>query len=124
MNKVYISGKVVHQPVLMGENEAPHLIVSLRVTHRKRNGERRSEDYHVNAWNRVALWGKANLEQGQIVALQGYLTQNAFKDHATEITAEEFMPLNTANLHQDMDVAEEPVNEAADEIIESAEDTP
>ena len=102
MNKVYISGKIVQQPLLQMEGEIPHLVMSVRVAHKKRNGERRSEDYRVNAWNRIAKWGKENLKQGQIIALQGYLTQNASNNHATEITVEEFLPLYFDNSHRDM----------------------
>lgn len=113
MNKVYISGKVVQQPLLLMEGETPHLVMTVRVAHKKRNGERRSEDYRVNAWNRVAQWGKDNLEQSQIIALQGYLTQNASNNHATEITAEEFLPLCIEIPHQDAGAKNEPAYDSA-----------
>lgn len=113
MNKVYISGKVVQQSLLMMEGETPHLMMTVRVAHKKRNGERRSEDYRVNAWNRVAQWGKDNLKQGQIIALQGYLTQNASNNHATEITVEEFLPLRFDVPHRNEDAGNEQACESA-----------
>lgn len=128
MNKVYISGKVVQQPLLMMEGETPHLVMTVRVAHRKRNGERRSEDYRVNAWNRVAQWGKEKLEQGQIIALQGYLTQNASKNHATEITVEEFLPLRFESPRRDVDAgnesAGEPALAAAEDHTDDSADAP
>lgn len=103
MNKVYISGKLVEQPLMRMDGENQHLILKLRIAHRKRTGERRSEDYRVNAWNRVAQWGAANLERGQIVAIQGYLTQNASNNHATEVTVEEFLPVRIPAYEQRSD---------------------
>lgn len=103
MNKVYISGKLVDEPRLRMDGDSQHLILKLRVAHRKRTGEHRSEDYQVNAWNRIAQWGASNLERGQVVALRGYLTQNASNNHATEVTAEEFFPVCTPSLEQRTD---------------------
>lgn len=117
MNKVYISGKIVQQPLLQMESEIPHLVMSVRVAHKKRNGERRSEDYRVNAWNRIAKWGKENLKHGQIIALQGYLTQNASNNHATEITVEEFLPLRLENSHRDMNAENKVVSDDAAFVI-------
>lgn len=122
MNKVYISGKVVQQPLLLMEGETPHLVMTVRVAHKKRNGERRSEDYRVNAWNRVAQWGKDNLEQSQIIALQGYLTQNASNNHATEITVEEFLPLRFEAPRRDESAENEPACESAAEAAEECAD--
>ena len=65
--------------------------MTVRVTHKKRNGERRYEDFRINAWHRVAQWGSNNLKEGQSVAVQGYLTQNASNNHDIEISAEEFI---------------------------------
>lgn len=103
MNKVYISGKIVDQPFMRMEGENQHMILKLRVSHKKRNGERRFEDYRVNAWNRIAQWGMTNLVGGQIVAVQGYLTQNISNNHATEVTAEEFLPMRDPLPHQNME---------------------
>ena len=94
MNNLFISGKVADQPTLRLEGgNAPHLILTLRVAHKTRVGECRAEDYRVNAWNRAAQWGMANLVRGQLTAVHGYLTQNAAKGNAVEITAAEFMPM-------------------------------
>lgn len=93
MNQVFISGRIAEAPVLRMENgEVPHLTFTLRVGHRTRAGAQRTEDYRVNAWNRIAQWGVENLSRGRTVALCGYLTQNAANANATEITAAEFLP--------------------------------
>lgn len=113
MNKVYISGKLVEQPILRMEGKNPHLTLTLRVAHKTRAGERKTEDYPVNAWNRAAQWGMANLERGQVVALQGYLTQNAQSGGATEVTVEEFLPLRVVSVPT-MDA--EPIAHAAAEV--------
>lgn len=51
------------------------------------------ELYTINAWNQTALWGVANLTQGQFIALKGYLTQRIHTSGVlfTEVTAEEFI---------------------------------
>jgi len=93
MNKVFISGKITQQPVLRMEGgEIPHLMLEVSVGHKKRNGEIRSENYRVSAWNRVAEWGVANLRRGQVIAIQGYLSQTSGETVVTEVTAEEFLP--------------------------------
>lgn len=100
MNRVYMSGKLKDQPILRMEGQTPHLILTLSVTHKKRTGELQREDYRINAWNRIAQWGMAHLERGQILALQGYLTQNASNNHATEVTVDEFLPMRVSRSEQ------------------------
>ena len=94
MNQVFISGIIADRPRLtQPENGAAHLMFALSVRHRTAKGVVKQELYTVNAWNRVALWGAEQLAQGQLVALQGYLTQHARESGvlAVEITAEEFL---------------------------------
>ena len=118
MNNLFISGKVVEQPALRLEGgDAPHLTFTLRVAHRTRAGERRAEDYRVNAWNRIAQWGVENLARGQLVAVHGYLTQSASRGNAVEITATEFMPMEIPKASAAPEEAPEfaaPVREAAE----------
>ena len=94
MNQVFISGIIADRPRLtQPENGAAHLMFALSMRHRTAKGVVKQELYTVNAWNRVALWGAEQLAQGQLVALQGYLTQHARESGvlAVEITAEEFL---------------------------------
>ena len=93
MNRVYMSGKLAESPLMRMDGGIAHLTAVLRVSHRTRAGIRKSEDYRINAWNRIAQWGMANLERGQVVAVQGYLTQNHSDGNTTEITVEEFLPV-------------------------------
>ena len=93
MNRVYISGKIAESPLMRMDGGIAHLTALLRVSHRTHAGIRKSEDYRINAWNRIAQWGMANLERGQVVAVQGYLTQNHADGNTTEITVEEFLPV-------------------------------
>ena len=101
MNRVYISGKLAESPLMRMDGGIAHLTALLRVSHRTRAGMRKFEDYRINAWNRIAQWGMANLERGQIVAVEGYLTQNRADGNVTEITVEEFLPVRMPNLPDD-----------------------
>ena len=96
MNRVYMSGKLAESPLMRMDGGIAHLTAVLRVSHRTRAGIRKSEDYRINAWNRIAQWGMANLERGQVVAVQGYLTQNHADGNTTEITVEEFLPVRVS----------------------------
>ena len=97
MNTVFISGKIHRSPFLRLEsNNIPHLILTLRVQHKTASGSVRKELYRVSAWHNVALWGAEHLKQGQIVSIQGYLTQrksntDPTQPSSTEITADEFL---------------------------------
>ena len=95
MNQVFIAGIVADRPRLtQPENGAVHLKFALSVRHRTAKGVVKQEVYAVNAWNKAALWGAKQLAQGQLVALQGYLTQHTGEDGvlSVEVTAEEFLP--------------------------------
>ena len=95
MNQVFISGIIADEPRLMhSEAGAAHLVFALSVQHRTARGVVKRELYTINAWNNTALWGGANLTQGQFIALKGYLTQHIHTNGVlfTEVTAEEFIP--------------------------------
>lgn len=110
MNKVFLSGMIADTPApRMEVGETPHLTFSLRVRHRTRAGEVRSEFYRVNAWRNAARWGAEKLARGQIVGVQGYLTQRRVAGEGepmfvTEVTAEEF--LFARNAHDGSDEIE------------------
>lgn len=97
MNKVFISGLINEAPVFRKEQgDIPHLILSLCVRHKTSAGKMQKETYRVSAWHNAALWGAEHLKQGQIVGLQGYITQrkvNAGNIMATEteIAVDEFL---------------------------------
>ena len=97
MNRVFLSGMVTSVPVLrMESGEIPHLTFALSVRHRTRAGEFRSETYRVSAWYSAARWGAEHLARGQVIGVQGYLTQRKIARDggpafATEIVAEEFL---------------------------------
>lgn len=119
MNKVFISGKIADQPELRTESgEVPHLVLNLSVRHRTRAGEARSEIYRVSAWHNAAKWGAENLNKGQIIGVQGYLTQRPI--HAdrmtavvTEIAVDEFLPMRPALREVSPEAAVESLGEAA-----------
>ena len=95
MNKVYISGILADMPAcVQREGGAAHLVFQLRVRHRTAKGAVKQEMYRINAWNNTAVWGRQNLRQGQLLSVQGYLTQRILENGvpAVEITAEEFFP--------------------------------
>ena len=50
----------------------------------------------------MALWGAKRLEQGRLVAVQGYLTQHMRGDGAlsVEVTADEFLPANKGSARE------------------------
>ena len=97
MNRVFLSGMVTSAPVLrMEPGEIPHLTFALSVRHRTRAGEFRSETYRMSAWYSAARWGAEHLTRGQVIGVQGYLTQRKIARDggpafATEIVAEEFL---------------------------------
>lgn len=102
MNKVFLSGRIATEPQLRTENgDAAHLALLLSVQHKTRAGEVRREAYRVNAWHDVALWGAKNLARGQRIGVCGYLTQRqvnagGISALATEVVAEEILPMNAA----------------------------
>ena len=116
MNKVFISGMIAYDPIFRKENgDISHFILALGVRHKTRSGETKRENYRVSAWNGTADWAKDNLIAGQIVAVQGYLTQHTSRDGAiiTEIAAEEFIPSRQTSFR--------PAQTAGIEVIASVE---
>ena len=90
MNKVFVSGIIAGEPALRSsENGMAHLIFPLSVRHRTMNGMMRQEIYTINAWNNPAIWGKENLRVGNLITVQGYLTQHSRENGVlmTEVTA-------------------------------------
>lgn len=116
MNKVYISGMITEKSELrMEPGDIPHLILHLSVRHKIRSGELRSEVYRVNAWRNMARWGVDNLHRGQIIGVQGYLTQRPVRmDNvtavATEIAADEFLPMRQTLREESGEAAEASLN--------------
>lgn len=102
MNKLFISGFIADDPQLRQEQgEIPHLVFNLSVRHKTRFGEVRKETYRVSAWHKAAQWGANNLVKGQLVAIQGYLTQRQvvagnITATTTEIAVDEFLPIQRA----------------------------
>jgi len=96
MNKVFVSGIVMEQPILkMVTGDVPHILFPIDIRHKTRAGKVQHEKYMVNAWHNAALWANAQLKQGQCITVQGYLTQRTIKigDGVytfAEITADEF----------------------------------
>ncbi len=102
MNQVYLSGIVADSPIRVGkaEDEIPHAVLQLCVSHKTNKGEWRRELYTINSWNAAAQWVLQNLKQGQRVALLGYLTQRMLKTGdgvfiCVEVTSQEFLPMET-----------------------------
>lgn len=97
MNKVFISGLINEAPVFRVEpGDIPHLILSLCVRHKTSAGKLQKEIYRISAWYNTARWGFEHLKQGQIIGVQGYLTQRKSNVHTTmvietEIAVDEFL---------------------------------
>ncbi len=102
MNKVFLSGRIAEKmDSRLEEGERPHLVLKLNVQHRTKAGELRKESYRVNAWNAVARWGAEHLQKGQVVGVQGYLTQREIRAGyvtavSTEVAVDEFLPMQMA----------------------------
>lgn len=119
MNKVFISGMITEKSELrMEPGEIPHLILHLSVRHKVKSGELRSEVYRVSAWRNTAKWGAENLSKGQIIGVQGYLTQRLIRmDNATAVTTEvavdEFLSMRQTLREESQEAAEALLDEAA-----------
>lgn len=75
VNKVFLSGVVDGRVEDIGRGGRAHVVFDIRVEHRTRAGEVKSESYRINAWNRCAEYCLENLSTGMRVALQGRLSQ-------------------------------------------------
>lgn len=119
MNKVFISGMIAGKPELkMEPGEIPHLVLRLSIRHKLKSGEVRSELYRVSAWHNTARWGAENLDKGQVIGVQGYLTQRPIRADnvtavATEIAVDEFLQLHKAPREESRETAAAPIDEAA-----------
>ena len=119
MNKVFISGMITEKPELRIEpGEIPHLILHLSVRHKVKRGELRSEVYRVSAWRNTAKWGAENLSKGQVIGVQGYLTQRSVRmDNVTaavtEVAVDEFVSMRPAQREASQGAAEISLDEAA-----------
>ena len=130
MNQVFLSGIIAEEPRLtQPEGTAAHLLFPLRVRHRTAKGVVKQELYTVNAWNNVALWGAKQLGRGQLVAIQGYLTQHTRENGvlSVEVTADEFLPARMSHGQKGMaptdgkpDAREAPAENASPEEDEEA----
>jgi len=95
MNQVYMSGMVTGRQVYgEADGETLHTVISLRLRHRTRSGEIRSETYRISTWNSLAKWASENVAVGRIIAVRGYLHTRRCTSGAvmTEICAEEIIP--------------------------------
>lgn len=119
MNKLFISGMISEAPVFrMEADDIPHLILSLCVRHRTGAGKMQKEYYRVSAWHNAARWGAKHLQKGQIIGLQGYLTQRKVNvgnimATETEIAVDEFLAGNGLTEHDAHDTVESALEEAA-----------
>jgi single-stranded DNA-binding protein len=104
MNKVFLTGMIANAPTLrMESGEVPHLIFSLSVRHKTRSGELRKEYYRISAWNNSARWGSEHLTRGQVISVQGYLSQRKIQQEQEtlfipEVVAEEFLPMRQVQM--------------------------
>ena len=96
MNHVFLSGTVNTVPKLVhSENETPHAIMDLTVTHRTVAGIEKSEQYPISAWRGIALRMTEMITPGSRVSIKGYLSQKVLGDSIfIEVTAEEFQVSN------------------------------
>lgn len=85
-----MSGMITEKPELrMEPGEIPHLLFHPSIRHKVKSGELRSEVYRVSAWHNTARWGIENLNKGQVIGVQGYLTQRpVHMDNVTAVTTE------------------------------------
>ena len=104
MNKVFLTGMIANAPTLrMESGEVPHLIFSLSVRNKTRSGELRKEYYRISAWNNSARWGSEHLTRGQVISVQGYLSQRKIQQEQEtlfipEVVAEEFLPMRQVQM--------------------------
>ena len=76
MNHVELSGLIAEPVVAHKVNEQiVHAEFQLQTRHKNRAGEWQKERYTIHCWNRLAEWVNENLHQGDLVAVDGRLTQ-------------------------------------------------
>ena len=92
MNHVFLSGTTEKGAVLISrEEEIPHAVMLLTVTHRTTRGEEKREQYPLSAWRGTAVQLANRTEPGCRLAIKGYLSQrNTPEGILLEVTVEEF----------------------------------
>ena len=78
MNHVELSGLIAEPVVAHKVNEQiVHAEFQLQTRNKNRAGEWQKERYTIHCWNRLADWANENLHQGDLVAVDGRLTQRS-----------------------------------------------
>ena len=92
MNHVFLSGIVTASPEMLSkENEIPHVLMNLKVTHRNAAGVEKHEEYPISAWRGIAIRMKELVKLGSRISIKGYLSQRLTNEGSfIEVTAEEF----------------------------------
>lgn len=92
MNHVFLSGTINVAPKMVSnQNEIPHAIMDLTVTHKTAKGVEKKEQYPVSAWRGIATKMVEMINPGCHVSIKGYLSQKKTNEGVfLEITVEEF----------------------------------
>ena len=92
MNHVFLSGTINAAPkMISNENEIPHAIMDLTVTHKSAKGVEKNEQYPISAWRGIATKMVEMIKPGCFVSIKGYLSQKQTNEGVfLEITVEEF----------------------------------
>lgn len=93
MNHVFVSGIAEKDAMLVSrENETPHAVMHLTVTHRTANGTEKREQYPISAWRGTAQRLVELAKAGTRISIKGYLSQRQTTEGILlEVTAEEFL---------------------------------
>lgn len=93
MNHVFVSGIAEKDAKLVSrENEPPHAVMYLTVTHRTANGTEKREQYPISAWRGTAQRLVELAKAGARISIKGYLSQRQTPEGILlEVTAEEFL---------------------------------
>ncbi|MCI5564432.1 MAG: single-stranded DNA-binding protein [Clostridiales bacterium] len=93
MNHVFLSGVAESTPVLVSRDEqTPHAVMALTVSHRTAAGVEKKEQYPISAWHSAALRMTELIRPGARVSIKGYLSQRQTGEGIfLEVTAEEFL---------------------------------
>lgn len=92
MNHVFLSGRAETGAVLVSKDqETPHAVMTLTVTHRTAAGQEKKERYPVSAWRATAQRLAESVRTGSRVTVTGYLSQRQTPEGIfLEVTADEF----------------------------------
>ena len=121
MNHVFLSGITERGAQLVSrENETPHAILLLNVTHRTLSGVEKKEQYPLSAWRGTAQRLAQLAKPGTRITIKGYLSQRKMNHGvALEVTVEEFQA--TGGFHQDLLHVKRETEEKKEEIYENEE---